>query len=721
MQDALRQLRPLSAAQLGVWIAQELAPGTAIYNIAEYVEIHGPIDSVLFETALRQIVGETQTFHLRFEEGEDGPRQLIGAVPDWSLQIIDVSAEANPREVAEAWMRAETARPIDPKLEVPFGQALFRFDSDHFAWYHRGHHIVIDAFGASLVAKRLAQVYTALVAGQPPEPSPFGPIFSLLETDEEYLASDGYARDRHYWLAKFDGNPEPVSLIEGPSASPRHVLRQTDYLPTSVLDALREVARQAGTTWTQTIIAVMAAYLHRMTGANEIILGLPVLARVGPALRRVPGMASNVLPLRLDVQRESTLLDLVRQVAREVRQVLRHQRYRGESLRRDLQRIEPGQRLLGPTVNVMAFDYDLRFAGHSTTSHNLSNGPVDDFSLSVYERSSSGGCRFDFDANAESYSDDALADHRQRLMRLFETMAATPDQAIGRIELLKPEERRQILETWNDTAHPVPEATFPALFEAQIARTPEATALVFEETSLSYAELNARANRLAHHLIGMGIGPEDIVALCLPRSLDLVVSLLAILKAGAAYLPLDPDYPEARLAFMLADARPHCVLATATTAAQLPTGFTVIDLETRDLAATLRDMPATDPSDAERTRPLRPDNPAYVIYTSGSTGTPKGVVVAHMNLSTSLAARQSFYEGVPERYLLLSSISFDSSVAGVFWSLSTGGSLILPETGLRSDVFQIASTIRRHRVTHLLCLSSLYSALLNITTRDDLR
>ncbi|TIS71052.1 MAG: hypothetical protein E5W94_33585, partial [Mesorhizobium sp.] len=226
-------------------------------------------------------------------------------------------------------------------------------------------------------------------------------------------------------------------------------------------------------------------------------------------------------------------------------------------------------------------------------------------------------------------------------VRLLEVVAADPARPIGSIDLLDPAERRQLLTEWNDTAQPVPAATLPALFEAQVARTPEATALVFEDEQLSYADLNARANRLAHHLIGLGAGPETIVALALKRSPEMVVTLLAILKAGAAYLPLDPDYPQERLAFMLQDAGPAALVTAGAVAEHLPAEVGAAGvgadqgaaaparllLDDPELAAVLAAAPDTDPTNAERAAPLRPDHPAYVIYTSGSTGRPKGVVV----------------------------------------------------------------------------------------------
>ena len=258
----------------------------------------------------------------------------------------------------------------------------------------------------------------------------------------------------------------------------------------------------------------------------------------------------------------------------------------------------------------------------------------------------------------------------RRLVALLEAVVADPSQPIGRIELLAPEERRQLLFEWNATARDLPQLTLPALFEAQVERSPEAIALVFEDSTLTYAELNAQANRLAHLLIGRGVGPENLVALALPRSTEMVIALLGILKAGAAYLPLDPDYPVERLSYMLRDAQPACVLTSARIAQRLPESVAQLLLDHPDTAGALAQSPETNPSDAERTRPLSPHNPAYVIYTSGSTGAPKGVVVTHTGIPSLATAQIDHFAITAEaRVLQFASLSFDAMVSEISMAL----------------------------------------------------
>ncbi|MBW8727332.1 MAG: non-ribosomal peptide synthetase, partial [Inquilinus limosus] len=457
MNELSKVSHALSAAQSEVWLAETLTPGTAQYNIAEYLEIHGPVDEALFEAALRQVVLEAESLNVTFVEDVDGPRQILDASVNWSLSVIDVSAESDPQAAAEGWMQADLARPVVPTCGPLFAYALFRAGSDRFFWYQRNHHIVMDAFGGGLIARRLAEIYTALVEGREPQPNPFRPFRDLLTADADYRDSEAFRRDRQHWLERLAGRPEPVSLA-GRQAPVLGIRRRRTLLPDETTMALRERAGAAGSTFPQMLIALAVAYLHRMSGETDLVVGLPVTARAGRELRRIPGMISNVVPLRLTVGPEMALADLLGQVGGAVHRALRHQRYRSEDLRRDLE-LGTGRPLFATTINIMSFDYDIRFAGHAASARNVSNGLARDLDLYVCDRGPGQAIEIGFDANAALYSADDLASHEGRLTRLLEAAAADPARPIGSIDLLDPEERRRILVEWNDTAHPVPAAT----------------------------------------------------------------------------------------------------------------------------------------------------------------------------------------------------------------------------------------------------------------------
>ena len=352
----------------------------------------------------------------------------------------------------------------------------------------------------------------------------------------------------------------------------------------------------------------------------------------------------------------------------------------------------------------MPFDYDFRFAGCAAIAKNLSLGPVDDISISVYDRSDGGPIQIDFDANPARYDTDDLAGYQERFLRLLEGAVGDPGRSISALEILSAAERRVLLHDWNDTARALPPTTLPGLFAAQAVRTPEAIAVVGDDQNLSYGELEARANRLAHHLRALGVGPEVVVGLCVERSAAMVVGLLGILKAGGAYLPLDPSYPAERLGFMLADAGTPVLVATDALAATLPTHSAQIVRLDADAAAIAR-RPASAPPLA-----LDPHHPAYVIYTSGSTGKPKGVVVSHGGISSLVAAQVERFGITPDsRVLQFASLSFDAAVSEIATVLASGATLVLAPAERSEE--ELGRLISEQAVTHATLPPTLVAAL----------
>lgn len=706
---------PLSGAQSGIWFAQQLDPDNPIFNAGEYVDIRGPVDPDCFETAVRQTVMEAEALHARFGEDQDGPWQTIDLSSDWTMQKIDVSGEENPHAAAEAWMKRDLARPVDLSRGPLFAEALLKLAPDRYYWYQRIHHIAIDGYGFSLLTRRVAQIYTALAGGSPIGDGAFGSWRSVLEEDAAYRGSERMERDRQFWLGRFADHPEAVSLGSRAQRTSRTFLRESAELPSSVMDAWQAAAGKNGASWPDIVMAAAALYVHRLTGADDVILGVPMMCRLGSAAIRVPGMAMNLLPLRVAVRPDMSVSELVRHVAAELREIRRHQDYRHQELRRELKWAGDNRRLFGPLINMMPFVQDLDFAGNRGRVRNLAAGPVDDLTIHVSCGSGGSGLRIDFDANPAVYDSGELSAHRRRFLHALDALAASePEQALGRLELLLPEERLQVLEAWNNTDRALAQWNVPELFEQQAASTPDAVAAVFENTALRYADLNARANRLAHLLIAHGAGPERIVALALPRSLEMVVAILAAHKAGAAYLPIDPDYPAARIAYMLEDAAPMCLLTVREVDSRLH-GSGAVPRLLLDEPATIERLarqPEHNPGDADRICRLSPLHPSYVIYTSGSTGKPKGVLLTFGGLANLLLCmRERFAPDGRDRLLSVTTISFDISVMEVLLPLTAGASIDIAPKETILDPQALARKIKDSGATIMQATPTLWQAL----------
>jgi enterobactin synthetase component F len=469
-------------------------------------------------------------------------------------------------------------------------------------------------------------------------------------------------------------------------------VRRTAFLGPEATARLRETAAALKATWPEVLIAAQALYTARATNRQDVVLGVPLMGRMGSAALRVPGMVMNVAPLRVSVEPQQSFAALVRQVVLALRAARRHQRYRYEDIRRDLGLLGEQRALVGPLVNTMPFDYAVSFAGSPARLRSLSAGPVEDLTINIYDRADGHGLEIDHDANPALYSEEEAGVHQRRFLALLDRLVATdPALPLAVHPIALPEELSLVVREFNDTAREVPPTTLIGPIEAQAVRTPNAPALVFDGTTLSYAELNARANRLARHLIERGAGPGAVVGVALPRSLDLVISLLAVVKAGAAYLPLDPDHPAQRLADMLEDAAPVC--AVTDHGRRLPSGVDppLVVLEGLDLSA----YPACDPA-----RALTPSHPAYVIYTSGSTGRPKGVVVSHGAIDNRLRWMQHAYPlTADDKVLQKTPASFDVSVWEFFWALRVGATLVVAEPGGHRDPAYLAWLIKEERIT----------------------
>ncbi|PJN21420.1 non-ribosomal peptide synthetase [Kitasatospora sp. CB02891] len=659
---------PLTAAQREIWLAEQRSR-TAIpgYRVGECLEIHGPVDPKLFETALRRVVDEVDALHVTFVDDGDGPQQILRRTWDWAPTHLDLGAEPEPRAAAMEWMERDLLRPLDLASDPLFGHALIRLSPTEFLWYLNYHHVVLDAISSALVRQRVADVYSALADGGPVPPTPFGPLRDLVDSDTAYRASADFTADRAYWTERFADRPAPTRLADKAPADPHRALRLAEERELRRPDALRAAAGRTGVRWSRLVIAAAALYAHRLTGTQDVVLALPVTARrsADRDLMTVPGTMSNVVPLRLTVRPDMRWRDLVSQVAEEVKSAVTHERYRSEDLLRDLG--APGS--IGTEfpliVNIMAFNSRPSFAGHPASVHHFVSGSTTDLAVWVFDYRDGNPPLLRLHGAPEAYGDGDLAVHQQRLLDLLDAVAdCDPDEAVGRIELLTAEERREVAALGAGRAAAAPAASLPELFREQVRANPDAVALVGPEVSLTYRELEARANRLAHALIARGAGPERLVAVALPRSAALVVAILAVLKTGAAYVPVDPEYPAARIGYLLDDAQPELVITDSRSADRLPVGGPVerLVLDDPETAALVAGGPATDPAVA-----IDPAHPAYVIYTSGSTGRPKGVTPTHgglLNLLTDL--REVQFAQLPQkerrlRVALTTSVSFDAS------------------------------------------------------------
>ncbi|MEV4970315.1 amino acid adenylation domain-containing protein [Streptomyces scopuliridis] len=675
----------MSAAGREVWRGSSAGPWGPGLSVAEVVEIHGALDVTAFEKALARVVQESDALRVRLPgsgPGTEGPSvlELADSLP---LPLVDLSAEPDPVAAAEEWVRSQLARSARPAGNAASAQALIRLSARRFHWFHRHHRSVLDGFGCSLITRRVAEVYTARAEGSPPGDSALVSPAALLAEEAEYHASEDHGRDLAFWREYVAGRTEPVTLAgeSAPDAvgagAPAEPSLPT-VLTTADTDRVRAAARYSGTPPRAVLLAAVAAYTHRLSGGTDLVLGLPVDGRPSRVSQRVPGAAEDIAALRLTVRPGSGFGQLAQRAAQESRRVRARQRLRHEELCRELGVPGTRPRLYGPVADVRGPGPEIRFGALPALVRRVGHEPVQDLRVVIDEHPGDSRLRIAFLGAPGRYAADELTAHGERFGRLLSAAVAAPGRPVGSFDLLDAG-RRATVRGWTGALEQRPQqGTLTELLETAAARHPDAVAVRDRTTRLTYGELHERANRLAHLLIRRGAGPEQVVGLLLPRSAEAIVAMLAVLKTGAAYLPLDPAYPAQRIRFMIEDARPRCVVTDAAGAGRDlggPPGESLV-LDDAKTADELETCSPKSPTDADRAAPLLSGHPAYVIYTSGSSGTPKGVVVAHRGVVPLIAwVAAEFGAQALAHTLAATSFSFDVSVAEIFPALATGGSV----------------------------------------------
>ncbi|MFD1815641.1 amino acid adenylation domain-containing protein [Rhodococcus gannanensis] len=695
---------PATAAQSEVWVAQQLAPESPAYNIALTVEIGGPLHVGRAVESVYRTIRRAEPLHVRFALGPDRVLRQHPLDPEaWTLHVVDLRDRPDPEAAARDWIDADmrTVSTLDND-EALFTQAVLRLGAERTWWYQRYHHSVVDGFGI------LRLVEEVIDRQKQPDLDVAAKDWSLraaVDADLDYRASARFEADRDHWLSAMAEAPEPPALTSpspDPAAPP---ISATVTLDPETVAGLYRYADSAGIRRTRIPFAMIAGYLHRVSGTSDLVLSVPLTGRAGKALRHLPSMASTILPMRLRIDRDATLADLVERIDRELIGMLRHGRYRGEDLARELRASDPSRRVFGPGVNILMFEHQMTFGGHPAFPQHMVTGAIGDLDFTVQGGQDGEPLRIDVRVGA-GLADD-LERHRTQLTEFLRGLAADPQAPVDSVDVMSARQRDRILVEWNDTARPEVERTVPEAFAAQVAASPDAEALVAGDVRMTYGELGTRVNQLARHLAERGLRSEEVVAVGLPRSPEMVVGLLAVMAAGGAFVPLDPAWPADRRAQVLADAGARLVLTG-------PDGVPA-DSDAAvavDLADWAHGHHAGDPVPCS----ARGQSLAYVIFTSGSTGRPKGAMIRHEAICARLdwQVREILGFGPGDASLFKAPLSFDISVNEILLPLVSGGRLVVAESGAERDPHLLLDLIDRERVTFVYLVSSMLSVLLDL-------
>lgn len=432
-----RRRLPLAAGQYGIWLAQRIGAPRPVYNLAETVEIDGDLDVPRLVSAIRTAVSEAEALNVRITDDGDGPWQTVAPI-DWTLPVIDLRGEPNAERAARTWIDAQMAEPADPARRPLFVQALLRTDDARHVWFQRYNHVVIDGYGRSLIERRVAEIYAMGRAGDRP-PTTFGALAPLLAEDRAYRRSARYERDRTYWMTRFADRPEPVFLARGGHSDGREHRRNSLPLGEETAARLRACAAGTGASWSSVVVAATAAYLARMAGRRDVVFGVAVTGRTTSPAMRTPAMMSNILPIRVGVDPGATVPELTRTVRSVLLDVLRHQRFRGEELSRELG-WAAGGRFRGPVVNVFTFDRGVGLPSCAVTAANISVNSVEDLSIAVRGGAPNGDLRIDFEGGPTWPGNEEFVAYQRSYLNFLKAVVRDPTVRICHASVLDDEE-----------------------------------------------------------------------------------------------------------------------------------------------------------------------------------------------------------------------------------------------------------------------------------------
>ncbi|HEY6186888.1 MAG TPA: amino acid adenylation domain-containing protein, partial [Pyrinomonadaceae bacterium] len=711
---------PLSFAQQRLWFLDQLQSGNTAYLIPAALRLKGQLNIAALEQTFSEIIRRHEVLRTAFAQSDGSPVQVISAPEPLSLPSTDLSRLTEAEQDAEVRrLTAEEAqRPFDLSHGPLLRARLLRLGAEDHVLLFTMHHIICDGWSIGLMINEVAVLYKAFIEGKP---SPLAELpiqyADYAQWQREWLRGELLDAKMAYWKNQLDGAPPVLELPADrprPQAATYNGAIESLMLSQNLSEELAALSRREGVTLFMTLLAAFQTLLYRYTAHDDIVVGSPIAGRNRAEIENLIGFFINTLVLRTDLSGNPNFKELLGRVREVALGAYAHQDVPFEMLVEELQ----PERFLNhsPLFQVVFVLQNAPVMGLELPGLSLSSLPVESgvapVDLHLNAVSTKEGLVLSFGYNTDLFEAVRIRRMLEHFRQLLEGVASDPVQRLSQLPLLTAAEQQQLLVEWNDTAIDYSENQLAhRIFEQQAERNPDAVALIFGDESLSYSELNQRANQLAHHLMAMGVTPEMAVAICMERSIEMIVSMLAVLKAGGAYLPLDLSLPSERLAFMLEAAAVPLILTKELASELLPATWgqvICVDTEWESISALASDNPAPA---------LSPDNLAYLIYTSGSTGRPKAVLLSHRGLSNlALSQAAAFAVSPLSRVLQFASPSFDASVSEVFMALTSGAALSLGTADSLFSASNLLELLRHQRITTV----TLPPALLSVLPDADL-
>ncbi|WP_141734629.1 AMP-binding protein [Oligoflexus tunisiensis] len=677
----------LSSAQEGIWIGHALAADKAIYNTAECLEFATGIDPVLLQKAVQLAVSEAECLQAFY--GEEGTEALrMGAGTMAPVRVETLAPETAALDYIRSFAQTDLQKPFLLATELPC--AFVIFSGSGKTWlYAKIHHIAIDGFGYSLLFQRIVTILANLQDNSPVSQACDIPDFRDVLVEEEARLAQGYHdKAREFWASRLDGSHVPASFAEGEAELMSGFHRQACVLPDDLWQGLAQLEKSARTSRLEPLLATLGLHLLLATGERRLVLGLPVMNRMGSRSLQIPCMQMNIIPLCVELRDEDTLIDLSQRLQAEIRATRKYHFHRYEALARDMRKAGRKDRLFATVINIQPFARNFRQGPISAISHSICPGPVENFSLGLAFDAAGAGAQLFADGHPKLYSQARLAQLQTEFLDLLQLWLPQPESTVAGILQTYTAKK---LETCliSGESHQVAAGHFMDWIDTQCELHGEKPALITGDVTISYRVLRERMEAGAQFLLGLGLQPGDRVGLIMSRSTDAILAMLSVLRAGCICAPLDPGQPWPRQEAILNQLNPALLILDQGCDHEHFKKFSVVNGQ--DLQAT---------GSAQRQQSA--DGTALIMFTSGSTGNPKGVKLSSAALNHFIsAANQRYKITAADQVLQFAPLHFDASLEEIFLSLCHGATLVLRSASMLDSMARFAEFLAAHRITVL--------------------
>ncbi|WP_411704655.1 non-ribosomal peptide synthetase, partial [Edaphovirga cremea] len=679
---------PLSFGQQRLWFLDQLEPGNPVYNMPTSVRLTGALQLSALQQSLNEVIRRHESLRTSFATVDGQPVQVIEPALELAIEVLDLTSMSEPvREVeAQRLSAAEASLPFDLTTGPLLRARLLRLSAEEHMLLLTMHHIVSDGWSMGVLVREVGALYQAFTEGlASPLPELTIQYADYVLWQREHLTDERLEEQLTYWREQLSGAPAELGLPTDrvrPAVKSYRGARERLELSAELTGALKALSRELGVTLFMVLLAAFKVLLWRYSGQEEVVVGTPIANRQQSEIEGLIGFFVNTLALRTSIEGSESFTSLLKRVREVCLGAYQHQDVPFEMVVEEM----VVERALShtPLFQVMFVFQNMPQPEPWLEDVEISVLEVESgaakFDLLVTIEEKGGGLRAVLEYDTDLYERETakrMIDHYQRIL---EGIVQQTEACVGKLSLLSEQERHQLLRQWNETEEACPQLTLPELFERQVERTPERIAVEFGEEQINYQQLNRRANKLAHYLRKLGVGPDVVVSIMMERSVETILSVLGVLKAGGAYMLLDPDYPSERRLFMLADSSAQVVLTRQSLSERLgeqKAQVLCLDADWASIAGESEENPDSG---------VRPDNLAYIIYTSGSTGRPKGVAMPQRPLVNLLTFQShNFDDSKPARTLQFASLSFDVSFQEIFSTFCAGATLVLIDEEVHRD------------------------------------